>query len=109
MCLIASNAFFAFEVIVSYAVCTDIGLNNAGTVTGTMNFFRQMGALFLAIIFGKIVYVTNNFDYPLFVVAFVMLGGALLWLAIDPLKQVRLQTEVPVNAGMEWTLLLCYF
>ena len=101
ICLIAANAFFSFGVMVSYAVCTDIGRNNAGTVTGAMNFFGQMGAFFLAIIFGKIVYVTNNFDYPLFVVAFVMLTGALLWLAIDPLKQVRLQTDAPVSAGGE--------
>lgn len=90
-CLVAANAFFSFGVMVSYAVCTDIGRNNAGTVTGAMNFFGQMGAFFLAIIFGRIVQATNNFDYPLFVVAFVMLTGSLLWLAIDPLKQVSLK------------------
>jgi len=87
-CLITANGFFSFGVMVSYAVCTDIGRNNAGTVTGAMNFFGQMGAFFLAIIFGKIADVTHNFNYPLFVVAFVMLTGALLWLAIDPLKQL---------------------
>jgi sugar phosphate permease len=90
VCLIAANGCFSFGVMVSYAVCTDIGRNNAGTVTGAMNFFGQMGAFFLAIIFGKIVQVTHNFDYPLFVVAFVMLTGCLLWLGIDPTKQVRL-------------------
>jgi sugar phosphate permease len=88
ICLIAANGFFSFGVMVSYAACTDIGRNNAGTVTGAMNFFGQMGAFFLAVIFGKIVDLTHNFNYPLFVVAFVMLTGALLWLAIDPLKQV---------------------
>ena len=94
-CLIAANGFFSFGVMVSYAVCTDIGRNNAGTVTGAMNFFGQMGAFFLAIIFGKMVDVTHNFDYPLFVVAFVMLTGCLLWLAIDPLKQVSLKEDLP--------------
>jgi sugar phosphate permease len=89
-CFIAANGFFSFGVMVSYAVCTDIGRNNAGTVTGAMNFFGQMGAFFLAIIFGKIVDATHNFDYPLFVVAFVMLTGCALWLTIDPLKQVSL-------------------
>ena len=87
-CLIAANAFFSFGVMVSYAVCTDIGRNNAGTVTGAMNFFGQMGAFFLAIIFGKIADVTHNFNYPLFVVAFVMITGCLLWLGIDPEKQL---------------------
>jgi ACS family glucarate transporter-like MFS transporter len=92
-CLIAANGFFAFGVMVSYAVCTDIGRNNAGTVTGAMNFFGQMGAFFLAIIFGKIADVTQNFNYPLFAVAFVMLAGCLLWLSIDPLKQVSLPQD----------------
>jgi len=89
-CLIAANGFFSFGVMVSYAVCTDIGRNNAGTVTGAMNFFGQMGAFFLAVIFGKIVESTGSFKYPLYVVALVMLTGALLWLAIDPLKQIRI-------------------
>jgi sugar phosphate permease len=93
-CLIAANAFFSFGVMVSYAVCTDIGRNNAGTVTGAMNFFGQMGAFFLAIIFGKIVDATQSFDYPLYVLASVLLTGCLLWLAVDPLKQVSLKDSV---------------
>jgi sugar phosphate permease len=87
--LIAGNGFFSFGVMVSYAVCTDIGRNNAGTVTGAMNFFGQMGAFFLAIIFGKILQMTGNYDYPIFVVAAVMFTGCLLWTLIDPLKQVK--------------------
>ncbi|MEO6330024.1 MAG: MFS transporter [Ginsengibacter sp.] len=91
-CLIAANGFFSFAVMVSYAVCSDIGRNNTGTVTGAMNFFGQMGAFFLALMFGKIADVTHNFNYPLFVVAFVMLTGCALWLAIDPTKQLNIQS-----------------
>lgn len=87
-CLIGSNFAFSFGVMVSYAVCADIGRNNAGTVTGAMNFFGQMGAFFLAIIFGKIVQVTHRFDYPLYVVGAVLLIGCLLWLAIDAERQL---------------------
>ncbi len=85
-CLIGANFSFSFGVMVSYAVCADIGRNNAGTVTGAMNFFGQMGAFFLAIIFGKIVQVTHQFDYPLYLLAIVLFSGCLLWLAIDPEK-----------------------
>lgn len=92
-CLIAANGFFSFGVMVSYAVCTDIGRNNAGTVTGAMNFFGQMGAFFLAIIFGKILEMTHNFSYPIFVVAAVMVTGCLLWLAIDPMEKLKLTNE----------------
>ena len=89
-CLIAANGFFSFGVMVSYAVCIDIGRNNAGTVTGAMNFCGQMGAFFLAIIFGKIVQQTNNFNYPLFVVAGVAITGCLLWMGIDAEKKLKL-------------------
>ena len=92
-CLIAANGFYSFGVMVSYAVCSDIGRNNTGTVTGAMNFFGQMGAFFLALMFGKIADVIHNFNYPLFVVAFVTLVGCILWLAIDPMEQIDIQTE----------------
>jgi len=87
-CLIGANFSFSFGVMVSYAVCADIGRNNTGTVTGAMNFFGQMGAFFLAIVFGRIVQVTHNFEYPLYVVAAVLFTGCLLWLAINPEKQL---------------------
>jgi len=92
--LIAANAFFSFGVMVSYAVCIDIGRNNAGTVTGAMNFFGQMGAFFLAMIFGKLADLTHNFNYPLFIVAGVSLTGCLLWMGIDPTKQLRPESSV---------------
>ncbi len=88
-CLIGANFGFSFGVMVSYAVCTDIGRNNAGTVTGAMNFFGQMGAFTLSVVFGKMVDSLHNFNYPLFLVAGVMITGGLLWLAIDPTKQLK--------------------
>ena len=72
--------------MVSCAVGADIGRNNAGTVTGAMNFFGQMGAFFLALIFGHIVQATHRFDYPVYVVGAVLIIGCLLWLAIDAEK-----------------------
>jgi len=48
-----------------------------------MNFFGQMGAFFPALIFGHIVPATHRFDYPVYVVAVVLLAGSLLWLATD--------------------------
>jgi ACS family glucarate transporter-like MFS transporter len=89
-CLVGANFSFSFGVMVSYAVCADIGRNNAGTVTGAMNFFGQMGAFSLALIFGKIVQVTHNFDYPLYILAIVLFCGCLLWLAIDAEKPIPL-------------------
>lgn len=88
--LIAGNASFSFGVMVSYAVCTDIGRNNSGTVAGAMNFFGQMGAFSLAIMFGKLADALHNFNYPLIVVSLVMMTGGLLWLGIDPEKKLNI-------------------
>ena len=87
-CLIGANFSFSFGVMVSYAVCADIGRNNTGTVTGAMNFFGQMGAFFLALIFGHLVQATHRFDYPVYVVGAALIAGCLLWLAIDAEKQL---------------------
>ena len=89
-CLIGANFSFSFGVMVSYAVCADIGRNNTGTVTGAMNFFGQMGAFFLALIFGQIIQATHRFDYPVYVVGAVLIAGCLLWLGIDAEKTLPL-------------------
>ena len=90
----AANAFFSFGVMSSYGVCTDIGRNNAQErVTGAMNFFGQWAPFFLPSIFGLIADATHSFSYPLFVLAAVLLIGCLLWLAIDPTKQLTIKTE----------------
>jgi nitrate/nitrite transporter NarK len=94
LCLILSNAFFSFGVMSSYAVCADIGGNNSGTVTGAMNFCGQMGAFFLAIIFGKVIDLTHNYDAPLFILFIVELTGCLLWLAINPTKPLKNKIEM---------------
>ncbi len=88
-CLIGANFFYSFSVMSSYAVCTDIGKNNSGTVTGAMNFAGQTGAFFLAIVFGKIAEITHSFQYPLFVVASVLTIGFLCWFFINPLQQLN--------------------
>jgi ACS family glucarate transporter-like MFS transporter len=90
--LFGAELCWAFSVMSSYAVCVDIGRNQAGTVAGMMNFFGQMGAFFLAVIFGKIVDATHSFVAPLFILAAVLMLGCLLWLAIDPLKRLSLKS-----------------
>ena len=96
--LVAANAFYGFGVMSAYAVCSDIARNNSGTVTGAMNFFGQTGAFFLAIVFGKIADATLNFNYPLFAVAFVLFIGFLLWVAIDPLRQLKIPAKYNIKA-----------
>lgn len=95
LCLILANGAFSFGVMVSYAVCSDIGRNNSGTVTGAMNFAGQTGAFFLMLLFGKMADAMHSFSYPVFLVGGVVFSGSLLWLVIDPRKQLAMDAPQP--------------
>lgn len=83
---------------VAFAVCVDIGRSRAGTVSGAMNTAGQLGAFFLAIVFGEIVSRTGDYNMPLYFIAFLLLCSSLLWLVIDPTQSVEslmAETEQP--------------
>jgi sugar phosphate permease len=96
--LIAANGFYSFGVMASFAVCTDIGRNNAGTVSGAMNFSGQFGAFFLSLVVGKMVEVTHNFNKPLAIVVIAQFIGMFLWFIIDPTKPIDLQKKEPEHS-----------
>lgn len=73
---------------VAFAVCVDIGRQYAGAVAGAMNFAGQMGGFFITLVFGSIVHHTGNFNYPLWLIAGCLLVAGLLWLKIDPEKNI---------------------
>ena len=73
---------------IAFAVCIDIGKNKSGLVSGVMNMVGQMGAVFLGVLFGYIVQATHNFNYPLYMIAFLLFFGCLLWFVIDPEKEI---------------------
>jgi sugar phosphate permease len=93
--MIAANGFYSFGVMASFAVCTDIGRNNAGTVSGAMNFSGQFGAFFLSIVVGKMVELTHNFNKPLVIVVIAQFIGMFLWFIIDPTKPIDMQKKEP--------------
>ena len=88
--LLASLSLFG---IAAFGVCIDIGGNHAGAVSGLMNCIGQMGAFFLAIVFGKIVDTTHSFNTPLFLISCLMLIGCSLWLLVDPTKKLILEIK----------------
>ena len=59
-----------------------------------MNFFGQMGAFFLAIVFGKIVDAAHNFNLPLYLIAAILLFGGIIWLFINPAKKIVAETAI---------------
>jgi MFS family permease len=78
-----------FMLPVAWAVCLDIGRKHAGAVTGAMNTAGQLGSFTVAAAFGFVVTAFgNNYNAPLYPMALLTAISALLWLKIDPTKQL---------------------
>lgn len=92
--LILGDLFFSFFGIAGFSTCIDIGRHRAGTVAGIMNFAAQLGAFLLAIFFGKMVDLTHDFNFPMYVIAGILLLGGLIWGTVDPNRQIAGKAEV---------------
>lgn len=73
---------------VSWAVCLDVGRKYAGAVTGAMNMAGQIGSFVSAVVFGKMVQQWGSYDKPLAFFGIMLVISALLYLKIDPRKQL---------------------
>ena len=80
--------FMPANGINGFSTCVDIGGGKACTIAGIMNFAGNMGAFFLAVVFGKIADMTHSFTMPMFIIAGVSLIGSILWLSVDPTKKI---------------------
>jgi predicted MFS family arabinose efflux permease len=78
-----------FMLPVAWSVCLDVGRKYAGAVTGAMNTAGQIGSTLTAWAFGKIVVAYNgSYDAPLVPMAVMTAISAVLWLKIDPTRQL---------------------
>ncbi len=73
---------------VCFAVCLDVGLKRAGTVSALMLTFGSLGNAVSALAFGAFLEYTGSWIPPFLIAMLANLAGALLWLKIDPRKQV---------------------
>lgn len=71
-----------------WAVCLDVGHELAGTVSGCMNTWGNLGGFFSPIVTGFLVERFANWDLPIVLSSGIFFLGALLWLRIDPTKSV---------------------
>ena len=75
---------------VSWSICLDVGRQHAGAITGAMNMAGQVGSFLSSSLFGyALVYLYNN-DYngPLVPLAGMLFVSAILYLFIDPTKEI---------------------
>ena len=67
-----------------WAVCIDTGKQYAGTVSGCMNTFGNLGGTLSPFLVGIFVERFGSWELPFFVATATYLVGALFWLRIDP-------------------------
>jgi len=83
-----SLAIFGADMTLSpsWVFCIDIGKDNAGFVSGTMNMAGNMGAFITIIAFPYIFQWTNRYE-PFFILcAILSMVAIVMWLGLDPRK-----------------------
>jgi MFS family permease len=83
-----------FMLPTAWAVCLDIGKKYAGAVTAAMNTAGQIGSFISSVLFGYFVTASGSYDFPLIPIAVMLTVSAVLWLKIDPTKELIVE-EVP--------------
>ena len=73
---------------VCFAVCLDVGMKRAGTVSALMLTAGSLGNAVSAVAFGAFLHFTGSWVPPFLLAAAANLAGALLWLKIDPREQL---------------------
>ena len=86
---VLASAFAASDFMLPncWAVCLDIGKENAGAVTGAMNTAGQAGSAIVSYTYGSMV-AEYGWDIPLIFIACMSLISALLWFKIDPTQTI---------------------
>ena len=72
----------------AWAICLDVGKKYAGAISGAMNTAGNLGGFVCATVFGYLVQATGNYNFPLYVIAGMLLIAAFLFLGINPEKQI---------------------
>jgi MFS family permease len=73
---------------VCFAVCLDVGLKRAGTVSALMLTAGSLGNAVSALAFGGFLQLTGSWTPPFLIGMLANASGALLWLKIDPAEKV---------------------
>lgn len=72
----------------AWAICLDIGKSYAGAISGAMNTAGNIGGFVCATVFGYVVDATGNYNSPLYVISFMLVISAILFLQLDPTKKL---------------------
>ena len=88
LCMALASFFGDLTLSSSWAICIEIGRKLAGTVSGFMNTWGNLGTLLSPIFAAYVVQHFGGWQIAIVSYGIVMFVGALLWLRIDPTKEV---------------------
>ena len=77
-----------FALGACWAVCLDVGADNAGVVTGFMNTSGNLGGFIGPLVVGLAVERWGTWTLPFYITAAVYAAGAMAWLAINPERRI---------------------
>lgn len=72
----------------AWALCIDLGKKYSGAVSGAMNTAGNLGGFVCSLIFGYVVSATGNYNLPLYIIAGMLVISAVIFMFIDPTKQL---------------------
>lgn len=77
----------------AWALCIDLGKKYSGAVSGAMNTAGNLGGFVCSLIFGYVVSATGNYNMPLYIIAGMLVISAIIFMFIDPTKQIIKEEE----------------
>ena len=88
--VLLSVAVFGADMTLSpsWSFCIDIGKENSGTVSGTMNMAGNIGSFITALAFPYLLSWTGNEITFFYVAAFLALVGIISWFYMNPEKEI---------------------
>ena len=99
---IACALFFQFLTTPScWAVCIDTGRRIAGIIAGAMNMTGNLAGAIAGVAVGYIVERYGSWPLAFYLAAGLLVGGALLWLLIDPETPMLCEKASEGNAYVE--------
>src|SRR5262249_26556367 len=78
-----------FPLSASWASCMDIGGTNTAVLSAAMNTTGQIGSILSPLITAWMITSFSNWQVPLLIMSGLYLLSAVLWLLIDPRRQVH--------------------
>lgn len=84
-----------------WAICHDVGGENAGTVTACMNTFGNIGGALSPLVVGYAVEWWHSWTVPFFIAAGVYVFGGVMTLLVKPNKRLMRSQKIPAAAATE--------